>query len=73
MKLSVDKPMDEVNVWPVQVRRSVFQEDFTQYQVGWEDRELVVRCHTTCPIMENTAAWLAVDPQFCVLLEGDNA
>jgi hypothetical protein len=26
-----------------------------------------------CPIMGNTAAWLSVDPQFCVLLEEDDA
>jgi alpha-amylase/alpha-mannosidase (GH57 family) len=65
------KPSGEVNVLPVQVRRSIFQGDFTQYQVGWENRELVVRCHTVSPIAENTEAWLAVDPRCCVLLEGE--
>jgi iron(III) transport system ATP-binding protein len=72
MILSMDKPMDEVNAWPVQVRRSIFQGDFTQYQVEWEDRELVVRCHTTCPIVDDAEAWLAVDPRCCVLLEGNH-
>ena len=71
MRLSTAKPSGEVNVWPVQVRQRIFQGDFTQYQVGWESRELVVRCHTTNPIAENVEAWLDVDPRCCVLLERD--
>jgi iron(III) transport system ATP-binding protein len=69
MKLSTAKPSGEVNAWPVRVRRSIFQGDFTQYQVEWENRELVIRCYTTSPFTENAEAWLAVDPQYCVLLE----
>jgi iron(III) transport system ATP-binding protein len=69
MKLSSAKPSGDVNIWPARVRRSIFQGDFTQYQVGWENQELIVRATTTDPLKEASDAWLTVDPQRCVLLE----
>jgi len=36
-----------LNAWPVKVRRHVFQGDFTQYHVDWEDRQLVFRSSAT--------------------------
>ena len=44
---SREAPAAQINVWPVRIRRRVFQGDFTQYHVGWEDRQLVVRCTAT--------------------------
>jgi ABC-type Fe3+/spermidine/putrescine transport system ATPase subunit len=69
MQLSRGKPAAEINVWPARVLRRVFQGDFTQYHVGWEGRELVIRSSATDLLDENEPAWLAVDPERCVLLE----
>ncbi|MBP1777541.1 MAG: fbpC, partial [candidate division NC10 bacterium] len=65
--LSREAPPAQANVWPVRVRRSVFQGDFTQYQVDWEDRQLVVRCTAADPLAEGEQAYLAVEPRRCVL------
>jgi len=69
--LSREAPPAQANVWPVRVRRSVFQGDFTQYQVDWEDRQLVVRCTAADPLAEGEQAYLTVDPRRCVLLEAE--
>jgi len=71
--LSREAPPAQANVWPVRVRRSVFQGDFTQYQVDWEDRQLVVRCTAADPLAEGEQAYLTVDPRRCVLLEAEPA
>jgi iron(III) transport system ATP-binding protein len=60
-------------VWPVAVRRCIFQGDFTQVHVGWGERELVVRCAGAMPLIEGDEAYLSVDPEHCVLLEGTAA
>ena len=70
--LSREAPQAQANVWPVRVRRSVFQGDFTQYQVDWEDRQLVVRCTAADPLDEGEQAYLTVDPRRCVLLETES-
>jgi len=62
-------PLDGPNVWPVAVRRCVFQGDFTQVHVGWGERELVVRCAAFAPLEDGTQAYLSVKPEHCVLLE----
>ena len=71
--LSREAPAAQANVWSVRVRRRVFQGDFTQYHVDWEDRQLVVRCAATEPLEEGDQAYLAVDPRRCVLLEAESA
>jgi len=67
--LSREAPAAQSNVWPVRIRRSVFQGDFTQYHVDWEDRQLVVRCTAADPLDEGERAYLTVDPHRCILLE----
>ena len=57
------------NVWPVRIRRCVFEGDFTQIHVTWGDRELVLRCVAQEPITEGREAYLSADPARCVLLE----
>jgi iron(III) transport system ATP-binding protein len=69
--LSREAPASQLNVWPVRIRRRVFQGDFTQYQVDWEDRQLVVRCTAADPLEEGERAYLAVDPRRCVLLAAE--
>ncbi len=69
--LSREAPAAQANVWSVRIRRRVFQGDFTQYHVDWEDRQLVVRCAATEPLEEGDQAYLAVDPRRCVLLEAE--
>jgi ABC-type Fe3+/spermidine/putrescine transport system ATPase subunit len=64
-------PAAQANVWPVRIRRRVFQGDFTQYHVDWEDRQLVVRCAATDLLDEGEQAYLTVDPHRCVLLEAE--
>jgi len=71
--LSREAPPAQANVWSVRIRRRVFQGDFTQYQVDWEDRQLVVRCTAADPLDEGEQAYLTVDPRRCVLLETESA
>jgi len=72
LRLSFAPPSDTAgtqNVWPVQVRRCVFEGDFTQIYVTWGDRELVLRCVAQEPIAEGREAYLYADPAHCVLLD----
>jgi ABC-type Fe3+/spermidine/putrescine transport system ATPase subunit len=69
LELTREAPAAQSNVWPVRIRRSVFQGDFTQYHVDWEDRQLVVRCTAADPLDEGERAYLTVDPHRCILLE----
>jgi len=71
--LSREAPTPRPNVWSVRIRRRVFQGDFTQYHVDWEDRQLVVRCTAADPLEEGEQAYLTVDPRRCVLLETESA
>jgi len=70
LQFSAARPDATVNVWPVRVHRCVFQGDFTQVNVAWGDRELVIRSAALEPIAEGQAAWISADPRRCVLLEG---
>ncbi len=72
LSLSREAPASRTNVWPVCIRRRVFQGDFTQYQVDWEDRQLVVRCTAADPLDEGEAAYLTADPRRCILLETES-
>jgi ABC-type Fe3+/spermidine/putrescine transport system ATPase subunit len=72
LRLSFAPPLDPAstrNVWPVRIRRCVFEGDFTQIHVTWGDRELVLRCVAAEPIAEGRDAYLSADPARCVLLE----
>jgi iron(III) transport system ATP-binding protein len=68
--LSRARPDAPVNVWPVRINRRVFLGDFVQYLVEWEDRELVVRRPPQEQFDEGEQVYLAVEPEYCVLLEG---
>jgi ABC-type Fe3+/spermidine/putrescine transport system ATPase subunit len=69
MRLGSVAPGTTRNVWPVRVRRRVFQGDFTQYHVDWEGRQLVVRSAAADELEEGDEAQLSVEPRRCVLLE----
>jgi ABC-type Fe3+/spermidine/putrescine transport system ATPase subunit len=69
VRLTRTRPDGAANVWPARVRRRVFQGDFTQYQVDWDERGLVVRCATGDLLDEGEAVFVSVDPRYCVLLE----
>jgi iron(III) transport system ATP-binding protein len=71
LQFSNERPEGTVNVWPVRVRHSVFQGDFTQIHVAWGDRDLVIRSAALQPVAEGQPAWIAADPRRCVLLEGE--
>jgi ABC-type Fe3+/spermidine/putrescine transport system ATPase subunit len=71
LRLSAQPPARTENVWPVQVKRSVFLGDLTQVHVEWSGRELVIRQTTAPPCSEGETAYLTIDPSHCVLLEGD--
>jgi iron(III) transport system ATP-binding protein len=73
LELNREAPPARLNTWAVRIRRRVFQGDFTQYHVDWEDRQLVVRCAATDPLEEGDQAYLTVDPRRCVLLEAERA
>lgn len=69
LQFSAERPEGNVNVWPVRVHRCVFQGDFTQINVAWGDRDLVIRSAALEPIAEGQPAWISADPLRCVLLE----
>jgi ABC-type Fe3+/spermidine/putrescine transport system ATPase subunit len=71
LRLSGDRPALGENVWPVRVKRSVFLGDLTQVHVEWGSRELVIRQTTAAPCGEGEQAYLAIDPDHCVLLEAE--
>jgi iron(III) transport system ATP-binding protein len=73
LRLSFAPPVETApaggrNVWPVRIRRCVFEGDFTQVHVTWGDRELVLRCVAEEPIAEGREAFLSAEPARCVLL-----
>jgi iron(III) transport system ATP-binding protein len=68
LKLSMQKPAEARNVWPVAVERSVFQGDFTQTHVLWGGQRLVIR-GTMEPLPEGSEAFMSVEPKRVVLLE----
>ena len=69
LQLSRERPRGQRNVWTARVRSRVFQGDFTQYHLDWDDRRVVLRCVTTDPVAEGTDLFLSVDPRHCILLE----
>jgi len=69
LRLGRERPAASENVWRARVARRVFQGDFTQYHVDWEDRQLVVRVATSDPFDEGEELYLSVEPRHCVLLE----
>ena len=71
VRLTRERPGGPRNVWPARIRRRVFQGDFTQYQVDWDARTLVVRSATGDPFAEDDEIYLAVEPRHCVLLEDE--
>jgi iron(III) transport system ATP-binding protein len=70
LRLSFERPSGLRNVWPVRVHHCVFQGDFSQVNVTWGDRDLVVRSAALDPIPEGRDAFLSVEPRHCVLIEG---
>ena len=71
LRLSFERPPAERNVWPVRVHHCVFQGDFSQVNVTWGDRDLVVRSAALEPIPEGRDAFLSADPHRCILLEDE--
>ncbi|HWU37858.1 MAG TPA: TOBE domain-containing protein, partial [Candidatus Acidoferrum sp.] len=69
LRLTRERPVGPRNVWPVKITRHVFQGDFTQYQVAWDGRQLVVRAAALEPLTEEDEVYLSVEPRHCVLLE----
>jgi ABC-type Fe3+/spermidine/putrescine transport system ATPase subunit len=69
LRLYAKQPDETVNVWPVVVKRRVFLGDLSQIHVAWGDRELVVRQTAVSQLAEGQAAYLAISPEHCVLLE----
>jgi hypothetical protein len=69
LRLSDKPPEQTLNVWPVVVKRHVFLGDLSQVHVVWGDRELVVRQTAVSQLAEGQAAYLAISPEHCVLLE----
>jgi ABC-type Fe3+/spermidine/putrescine transport system ATPase subunit len=69
LRLSFEPPAAVRNVWPVKVHHCVFQGDFSQVNVTWGDRDLVVRSAALEPIPEGRDAFLSVEPRRCVLLD----
>ena len=70
LRVSFERPSGLRNVWPVRVHHCVFQGDFSQVNVTWGDRDLVVRSAALEPIPEGRDAFLSVEPRHCVLIEG---
>ena len=69
LRLERSRPATSVNAWPARIRQRVFQGDFTQYHVDWEDRRLIVRVAAGEPMAEGDDVYISADPRHCVLLE----
>jgi iron(III) transport system ATP-binding protein len=70
LRLVSEPPANAANVWPVTIRRAVFLGDVTQIHVGWGERELILRQTVAGEFLPGRSAFLSVDPQQCILLEG---
>jgi len=68
--LNKEPPAGDRNIWQVSVRRTVFLGDLTQVHVTWGDRELIVRQSGMTSWKDGQLAYLSVDREHCVLLEG---
>ncbi|GAB2907588.1 ABC transporter ATP-binding protein [Paralcaligenes ginsengisoli] len=69
LQLSAEPPPDQINVWPVVVRRAVFLGDLTQVHVDWGNREIVIRQTKAETLTQGSTAYLSINPEHCVLLE----
>jgi iron(III) transport system ATP-binding protein len=69
LRLERARPATSVNAWPARIRQRVFQGDFTQYHVDWEDRRLIVRVAAAEPMAEGDEVFISAEPRHCVLLE----
>jgi iron(III) transport system ATP-binding protein len=67
--LSYERPAGDVNIWPVEVKRSVFLGDLTQVHVDWGGQELVIRETGANRFAAGQTAHLTIAPEHCVLLE----
>jgi len=69
LKLSAQRPLADINIWPVTIIRSVFLGDMTQIHVRWGTRELIARQTGPSPVVDEETAYLMVDPEKCILLD----
>jgi iron(III) transport system ATP-binding protein len=63
------QPAVPLNVWPVEIIRSVFLGDITQIHARWGSREVVIRQVGDCPAAAGAPAYLSVAPDRCILLD----
>jgi len=70
LRLVSELPAGAANIWPITIRRTVFLGDVTQIHVGWGGRELIVRQTVADVFTPGQTAFLRVDPEQCILLEG---
>ena len=68
LQLARTAPSDDVNVWPVTVRKRVFSGDFIEYFVDWSGDEAIVRRPPTEKFDEGEQVYMWTDPQWCVVL-----
>ena len=71
LKVDATRPEGEMNIWPATVRHLVFQGDFSQANLIWGNRQIVVRSTALEGLREGSDVFLSVDPRRCVLLEDD--
>jgi iron(III) transport system ATP-binding protein len=68
LRISLDRPAGDVNVWPAKIEQTVFQGDFTQVHLAWGGQHLIARCAAMEPIAEGQEVFLSVEPKRVVLL-----
>jgi iron(III) transport system ATP-binding protein len=69
LALTKERPLGDINVWPVTVLQSVFLGDTTQIHVLWGQKELVARQHGPIDARPGEQAYLHAAVTACALLE----
>jgi ABC-type Fe3+/spermidine/putrescine transport system ATPase subunit len=69
LRLERVRPETSVNAWPARIRQRAFQGDFTQYDVDWDGRQLIVRSAAPDPLAEGDQVFVSAEPRHCVPLE----
>jgi len=73
LQISLERPAETKNVWPVRVEKTVFQGDFSQVHIGWGDQRLIARCAAMEPIAPGREVYMAIEPRRVVLLGAGNS
>jgi ABC-type Fe3+/spermidine/putrescine transport system ATPase subunit len=68
LQISLERPVETKNVWPVRVEKTVLQGDFSQVHIAWGAQHLVARCAAMEPVAAGRDVYMTIEPRRVVLL-----